>query len=126
MTTTKSRMFELMAQYLSKSDIYASTAIATISAIIINRRQNMGMTQSEFAKFMGVSQGMISKWESSEHNFTIETVAQIAEKLNLSFEIEFKAENNYLANRTKNVYANFPDWSLQKNRNTRKDTSKAA
>ncbi|MCH5279935.1 MAG: helix-turn-helix transcriptional regulator [Lachnospiraceae bacterium] len=30
----------------------------------------MGMTQLEFAKHMGVSQGMVSKWESREYNFT--------------------------------------------------------
>lgn len=114
MTTTKSKMFDLMAQYLSKSDIYASKAIATISATIFNHRQNMGMTQGEFAEFMGVTQGMISKWESAEYNFTIETVAQIAEKLNLSFEIAFEAESKYLANRTNNNYENLTEASGQK------------
>ena len=35
------------------------------------------MNQSEFAKYMGVSQSMISKWESGEYNFSCESIAQL-------------------------------------------------
>ena len=54
-------MYEFVSNYISKSDIYAASVIAKISAFIINYRYKTGMTQKEFAKFMGVTQGMISK-----------------------------------------------------------------
>ena len=54
-------------------------------------------------KKLNVSQGMVSKWESEDYNFTIESLAQIAEKLELNLEIsltrkvtnteKFKEEN---------------------------------
>ena len=56
------------------------------------------MTQKEFAKFMGVTQGMISKWESAEYNFSVESIAQIAEKLGVTVDITFTPEQEYLAN----------------------------
>lgn len=48
-----------------------------ISAAILNKRYELEMKQSEFAKYMGVSQSMISKWESGEYNFSCESIAQL-------------------------------------------------
>lgn len=59
---------------------------AGISVEIEMARMNLGMNQKEFAKFMGVSQGMISKWESGDYNFTIEALARIGSKLGRSVE----------------------------------------
>ena len=89
---------EFISNYISKSDIYAASVIAKISAFIINYRYKTGMTQKEFAKFMGVTQGMISKWESAEYNFSVESIAQIAEKLGVTVDITFTPEQEYLAN----------------------------
>ena len=47
------------------------------------------MSQKEFAAYMGVSQGMISKWESREYNFTVRSLNEICQKLNLKFNILF-------------------------------------
>ena len=47
------------------------------SAAILNKRYELEMKQSEFAKYMGVSQSMISKWESGEYNFSCESIAQL-------------------------------------------------
>ena len=46
------------------------------------------MNQKQFASFMGVSQAMISKWESGEYNFTINTLNEICDKLGLDFNPE--------------------------------------
>ena len=46
-----------------------------------------GMTQQQFADYMGVSQGMISKWESREYNFTIKTLNEICEKIDLKLTV---------------------------------------
>lgn len=46
------------------------------------------MTQNEFAKYLGVSQGMVSKWEGGDYNFSIKTLAEIAERLNMELAVE--------------------------------------
>lgn len=46
------------------------------------------MTQKEFADHMCVSQGMVSKWESGDYNFTIRTLADIAEKLDMDLTVK--------------------------------------
>ena len=57
----------------------------TIVSALITARVDRSMNQKEFAAFMGVSQAMVSKWESGECNFTVETVSKICEKLGLCF-----------------------------------------
>ena len=106
MSNQKNEVFEFISNYISKSDVYATTAIAKISAFIYKRRKELGMSQKAFAKMMDVTQGMVSKWESAEYNFTIESIAQISEKLNVTFDIEFSPESEYLLNNTKKEYEN--------------------
>lgn len=104
MMNNKNEMVDFLSEYLSKSDVYASKVIAKISMFILEYRQEQNMTQKEFAKKMGVTQAMISKWESATYNFTIETIANISEKLNTTFDIEFMPESEYLANSSNNSY----------------------
>ena len=117
MNTVNSKMLDLLSEYTSRSDIYAAKAIAKISMSIFNQRKELKMTQKQFAKLMGVSQGMVSKWESAEYNFTIETIAQIAERLNMVFEIELKPESEYLRNINNSTY------SIQRLTNRWKETA---
>lgn len=114
MSIKNKEMFELLSAYISKSDIYAAKAIATISAFIVKSRLDLKMTQKEFAKMMGVSQGMVSKWESAEYNFTIENIAQISEKLNATFKIAFTPESEYLAHSSQNMFSQSipPKWTV--------------
>lgn len=98
------KMINFLSNYVSKSELYAANVIAKISMFIYQYRQNLKMTQKEFASKMGVTQAMISKWESADYNFTIETIAQISEKLDYTFDIEFTPESEYLINSEKNQY----------------------
>lgn len=107
MPNTSNEMFEYLSNHISKSDIYAAKAIAKISMFLFKCRRELNMTQKDFAKMMGVSQGMVSKWESAEYNFTIENIAHIAEKLKVTFEIEFAPESEYSRSRAKNDYTSF-------------------
>ena len=104
MADRNNEMFDFLSEYLSKSDVYAAKVIAKISMFILKYRQDANMTQKEFAKKMGVTQAMVSKWESAEYNFTIETISHISEKLNTTFDIEFKPESEYMANCVNNDY----------------------
>ena len=56
---------------------------ASICSEIISQRIKRNMTQKEFAEFMGVSQGLVSKWEKGECNFTLSSLVRIASKLGL-------------------------------------------
>jgi len=85
---------ELMAEQLNLSDLIAAEQLAKISAKIVKCRLKMDMSQKEFAKFMGVSQSMVSKWESDDYNFSVESLARICEKLNLDLEINLRDQNS--------------------------------
>ena len=44
------------------------------------------MSQAEIARYIGVTKEMVSRWESGEYNFTINTLNEICDKLDLVFE----------------------------------------
>ena len=77
---------ELMAK-LSPADIKESLYLADIAAKIYMCRVRMGMTQKEFADHLEVSQGMVSRWEKGDYNFTVGTLTQICYKLGLDLDI---------------------------------------
>ncbi len=80
-------LLELFTDKLELSDITASRLLGNISAAITKRRLKYHMTQKDFAEFLCVSQGMISKWEGGDYNFSIKTLAEIAEKLDMELTV---------------------------------------
>lgn len=72
---------------LTEAEVKTAIELAKISARIERCRLDLGMTQQEFAKYLGVTQGMVSKWEGREYNFTIRTLNEICEKVNLDLSI---------------------------------------
>jgi len=87
-----------LSQGISGAEVKTTVELAKISAKIERCRLDLSMTQKEFAEYMGVTQGMISKWESREYNFTIRSLNEISEKLGLhvSVRMEKLCEiNNY-------------------------------
>lgn len=80
-------LLELFTDHLSASDLLASKTLGEVSAAIVKRRVELGMTQKQFAQHMDVSQGMVSKWESSDYNFSIKTLAEIAAKVDMDLEV---------------------------------------
>lgn len=57
--------------------------LADTSTIIQRQRKSMGLSQKELAQRLGVSQGLVSRWENGEDNLTMETIARIAIALDL-------------------------------------------
>ena len=89
-----------LSEGLTNNDVKKIKELALISSKIQMKRIQLGMNQKQFAKMMKVSQGMVSKWESGEYNFTITTLNEICSKLELNFEPnirdkEYFYENNF-------------------------------
>lgn len=76
-----------ISEGISVGEVKSLVELAKISAQIERRRLDLGMTQKEFAEFMGVTQGMVSKWESRDYNFTIRSLNEICCKLELSLTV---------------------------------------
>lgn len=76
-----------VSEDISAAEVKTTVELAKISAKIERCRLDLGMTQKEFAEYMGVTQGMVSRWESREYNFTIRSLNEICEKLGLSMSV---------------------------------------
>lgn len=74
----------------SAEELLLSGLCGVIAAEISMKRQEMNMSQKEFAAFMGVSQGLVSRWERGEANFTLGTLVHICAKLGLELQSPIK------------------------------------
>ena len=75
----------------SISKLNSIRLLSKISAKITIERTDKEMNQTEFAEFMNVSQGMVSKWESGSYNFTIKQLCDICEKLDITPNVTFES-----------------------------------
>lgn len=87
-TATPGDLFPELTKIQKKTD----RILANIAVAVREKRKSMGMTQKEFAKFLGVSQGMVSKYESAEYNFSIESVIELYDKLDMPFILKEKTK----------------------------------
>lgn len=83
-------LFQLFEDDITLADINASKYLGKVSGAIVKRRIELRMTQKEFADYVGVSQGMVSRWEGGDYNFTVRALAELAEKLDLELYINLK------------------------------------
>ena len=60
---------EWLREGLSDSELKSILELAQISGKIERRRIELGMTQKEFADYMGVTQGMVSKLQIHKDHF---------------------------------------------------------
>lgn len=98
-----------LAEKLTESEIKRIRELAIIAAKIEMKRNELGMNQKEFAKMMNVSQGMVSKWESGEYNFTVTTLKEICEKLGMEFEPVIRDKNYCFRDEYKIIETSFSD-----------------
>ena len=87
---TNAKTTDWLTKDISDLELKQIRDLSLISAAIELRRKDLGMD---------VSQAMISKWESGEYNFTINTLNEICNKLNLDFNPEpynpYQARNQF-------------------------------
>ncbi len=102
-----------ISEGISEAEIKTTIELARISAKIERCRLDLGMTQIEFARFMEVTQGMVSKWESREYNFTVRSLNEICQKLDLTLSVSIEKpclKNDYIVIK----------WEEEKNKYNRK------
>lgn len=83
---TSNELQALFSSLLTPAELAADKKMALISAAIASWRESKEMTQAEFARFMGVTQAMVSKWESGAYNFTVKTLSEVSDKLGISLD----------------------------------------
>lgn len=84
--TTTTAFNDLLHQYFTDTEIKTHRKQAAISSRLEMWRVDHKMTQKQFAELLGVTQAMVSKWESGEYNFTIKTLAQLSDKLGIEMD----------------------------------------
>ena len=77
--------------------------LGSISIELVNYRAQHNMTQKDLASFLGVSQAMISKYESGDYNFSLRSLIDLFSKLSIPFNFsigmnESGSESDYLEN----------------------------
>ena len=84
---------------INASYMHTCLAVRSIYSYVRKAAGECGLDiQIEFAEYMGVTQGMVSKWESREYNFTIKSLNEICEKLDLELSVclnETSIKNEY-------------------------------
>ena len=88
-------LFAVFEENLTSADVVSARALADISVAIARRRKEMNMTQKQFSDYLNVTQGMVSKWEGGDYNFSIKTLADIATKLELDLNVSLKKGKSY-------------------------------
>lgn len=101
---------------ISEEQLKTERALAFISNKISLKRHELKMDQKQFAKYMNVTQGLVSRWENGRYNFTISNLISICEKLNLSLNIKMLDKNKKLETIifVKEPEKNIRNWSTWK------------
>ena len=78
---------------LTPAERMADKLLVELSLAISEAREKHDLTQKEFAKKLGVSQAQISKWESFDCNYSVETLARIFDALDatITFQVGKKS-----------------------------------
>jgi transcriptional regulator with XRE-family HTH domain len=78
-----------VSENLNDEELLLAALQGLIAAEISKKRIALGLNQKEFAEKMGVSQGLVSRWENGDSNFTLGTLVSIAIKLGIEMQCPF-------------------------------------
>lgn len=110
MSHTKSDINDLLSAVSGSMDaeaLYLAGMQGLIAAEISMKRQELGISQKELAEKLGVTQALVSRWETGGVNFTLSTLVKIACTLGLELQspIVPSGNNRYSAG---NIVSLFP------------------
>ena len=83
---TGDNLLDAFDKYLSDVDVKEMALSIKIANSISFRRKELGLSQSELAKKLDVTQPVVSKLESGDINYTIRTIIETFNTLDLDFD----------------------------------------
>lgn len=78
-----------------KEDYDYYSILGDISIAIVNFRAEHELTQGRLAELLGVSQAMVSKYESGDYNFTLQTLNHVCHILGLKMNMTIRKKGNW-------------------------------
>lgn len=69
-------------------------ALNNIAIAVAEYRYNHGLSQASLAEAIGVSQAMVSKYESGDYNISLKAVFELLEKLRLKVSLTIEPEDD--------------------------------
>jgi len=97
---------------LTNADLLENRIRHNVAVAIRKRRRVLKMSQQELAERMGISQPMISQWESGDYNFTISALAQISEILGLDLKVDMSVKADPSKGFQNQSPADNDDWNI--------------
>lgn len=86
-------MLESLSKNVDTATLNSARILSTISYRLYEYRMDHHIDQRQMAKILGVSQPMVSKYESGDYNFTIRTLSDISQKIGFTLDVVFKKDN---------------------------------
>lgn len=71
---------------IEDEEVMLLTLQGMVSAEISMKRQELKISQKEFAERMGVTQSLVSRWENGDTNYTLSTLVKICSFLGLNMQ----------------------------------------
>ena len=89
---------------------YMSTkALDEFSLQLVNYRMEHQMNQSDLARELGISQPMISQYESGTNNITVKRLCEICEKIGVRVRLNYEDANSPLSRESYDPYRCDPE-----------------
>lgn len=66
-----------------------------VAVMLREVRERRGLTQQQLARRLGRTQSMVARWESGEHEFTLGTLARLAEALGCPLTVRFSVKEKH-------------------------------
>lgn len=89
-------LVKALTRHMTVADMAKTAMHIQTSQMIHDARRKKGWSQKDLADKMGVKQSLVSRWESNECNFTIDTLVDIADTLGLSVQCPLKYDDETL------------------------------
>ena len=77
------KLLTSLTENISDEELLLSTLQSDIAATITSTRNAKGLSQKDLADALDVSQSLVSRWESGDANFTLQTLVKIAMTLDI-------------------------------------------
>lgn len=108
-------LLSALSSTLDDEELTFLTLQAIIAAEISTKRQELKLSQKEFAKKMGVTQSLVSRWENGDTNYTLQTLVRISSFLGLKMQSPIVPKHAKVYSIGNSSLYSFPgsDWSAQ-------------